>query len=136
MWWIYFGQQVEWFLRSNREGFRWGYGHYFIFSSAAAVGAGMAVMIDYVNHVGHASATTAGAAIAVPVAVFIVCVWLLQVRPQHPRLAVDLAYPGTAVLVLAAVATPWALPLTALLVALLVSAQNLLEPVAMTGETG
>ena len=128
MWWVYFGQHAERFLRSNREAFRWGYGHYFIFSSAAAVGAGMAVAVDDVSHVGHASATTTGAAIAVPVAVFVLCVWLLQVRPQHPPLAVQLAYPGTAVLVLASVATPWALPLTAVLMALLVVAHIGLEP--------
>ena len=91
----------------------------------------MAVMVDYVSHVGHASATTAGSAIAVPVAVFVLCVWLLQVRPQHPPLVVDLAYPGTAALALVAVATPWALPLTAVLVALLVAAHTVLEPSAV-----
>jgi len=84
MWWLYFDQHAERFLRSNREGFRWGYGHYLIFSSAAAVGAGIAVVVDRDTHIGHASATTVAAAVAVPVAVFLVCVWLLHVRPQRP----------------------------------------------------
>ncbi len=127
MWWIYFGQQAERFLRSNREGFRWGYGHYLIFSSAAAVGAGMGVAVDRTSHIGQISATLAGAAIAVPVAVYILSVWLVHLRPQHQRRPLDLAYPATAVLVLAALPTPWALPLTAALAAALVVTTVLIE---------
>jgi low temperature requirement protein LtrA len=127
MWWLYFGQHAERFLRSNREGFRWGYGHYAIFSSAAAVGAGMGIVVDRTSHIGQISASLAGAAIALPVAIYIVCVWLLQVRPQRPPRALDLAYPGAALLVLAAVTTPWAVPLIAVVVALLVLTTVLIE---------
>jgi low temperature requirement protein LtrA len=127
MWWIYFGQHAEHFLRSNREGFRWGYGHYVIFSSAAAVGAGMAVVVDRTSHIGHVSATLAGAAITVPVAIYILCVWLLQVRPQRPPRLLDVAYPATAMLVVAALATPWVLPLTAVFAAALVLTTVLIE---------
>jgi low temperature requirement protein LtrA len=118
-WWVYFGQRAERILRSNRQGFRWGYGHFLIFSSAAAVGAGMAVAVDHASHVGHASTVVAGAAVAIPVAVFLLCVWLLHVRPHGPARAANLAYPVAAGLVLLSVLTPWALPLTALLVAAL-----------------
>jgi low temperature requirement protein LtrA len=127
MWWIYFGQHAERFLRSNREGFRWGYGHYVIFASAAAVGAGMGVAVDRTSHIGHISAIRAGGAVAIPVAIFILWVWLLQVQPQRPPRALNLAYPGAAVLVLAAMATPAALPLTALFVAALVLATVVIE---------
>jgi low temperature requirement protein LtrA len=127
MWWVYFGQHTERYLRSNREGFRWGYGHYFIFSSAAAVGAGMGVVVDYTSHVSHVSATTAGAAVAIPVAIFVVGVWLIQVRLQRPTRSLNLAYFGAAGLILVSVATPWALPLTAVLVVALVAATVLVE---------
>jgi low temperature requirement protein LtrA len=127
MWWIYFGQHAERFLRSNREGFRWGYGHYLIFSSAAAVGAGMAVVVDRTSHIGHVSATLAGTAITLPVAIYILSVWLVHVRPQRPLRLLDVAYPATAALVVAALATPWVLPLTAVFAAALVLTTVLIE---------
>jgi low temperature requirement protein LtrA len=100
MWWLYFGQRADRFLRSNREGFRWGYGHYLIFASAAAVGAGIGVVVDHETHVGHAPGTTVAAAVAAPVAVFLLCVWLLHVRPRRPAPGVSQAFPATAGLVL------------------------------------
>jgi len=124
MWWVYFGQHAERFLRSNRQGFRWGYGHYLIFSSAAAVGAGLATAIDHESHVGHTPTMVASAAVAVPVAVFIVSVWLLHVRPQGFSGPLQFAWPVAAVLVLAAIAAssvPVTLVLTAALVAALVA---------------
>ena len=42
MWWVYFDRPVHDLLTSVRKAFVWGYGHYFIFASAAAVGAGLA----------------------------------------------------------------------------------------------
>ena len=119
MWWVYFGQHAQRILRSNREGFRWGYGHYLIFSSAAAVGAGLGVAVDYNTHVAHISRTIAGAAVAVPVAAFLLSVWLLHVRPHRPRLAFNAALPVAALLVLASAATPAPLPVTAALMAAL-----------------
>ncbi len=135
MWWLYFDQHAERFLRSNREGFRWGYGHYLIFSSAAAVGAGIAVVVDRDTHIGHASATTVAAAVAVPVAVFLVCVWLLHVRPQRPAPVASAAFPVTAAVVLATIATPWALPLAAALVVGLVACWVLVGAGASEGAT-
>ena len=40
MWWIYFEEQaVAHQLNNYRTAFYWGYGHYFVFASAAAAGA-------------------------------------------------------------------------------------------------
>ena len=47
LWWIYFAKPAYRFLTSNRIGFLWGYGHYFIFGAAAAIGAGLAVNVDH-----------------------------------------------------------------------------------------
>ena len=61
----------------------WGYGHYFIFASAAAVGAGLGVVVDYDTHHAEISGTVAGYAVAVPVAVYLFFVWLLHIRPHQ-----------------------------------------------------
>jgi hypothetical protein len=81
----------------------------------------MAVVVDATSHIGHASTALAGAAVAVPVAVYVMSVWLLHVRPQHPSRAADLAYPAAGALVLVSILTPWPLPLIAAVVAGLVA---------------
>ena len=42
MWWVYFDHEDNPRLDSPRSAFIWGYGHYFVFAAAAAVGAGWA----------------------------------------------------------------------------------------------
>ena len=121
MWWVYFGQHAQRILRSNREAFPWGYGHYLIFSSAAAVGAGLGVVIDYDRGDASISGATSAAAVTVPVAVFLLSVWLLHVRPHRPPVALTVIYPAAALATLATTFTGLALPLTALLVVLVVS---------------
>ena len=49
MWWIYFAKPAAPRLVSNRVAYPWGYGHYVVFASAAAVGAGVAVVVDNVT---------------------------------------------------------------------------------------
>jgi low temperature requirement protein LtrA len=94
MWWLYFDRSTGELLSSRRMAFAWGYGHYLIFASAAAVGAGLAAGVE-----GHLSARGAGLAVAVPVAVYLVAVWALQIRPVQ-RGVVVLAHPAAAGLVL------------------------------------
>ena len=49
MWWVYFDRPVHDLLTSLRKAIVWGYGHYFVFAAAAAVGAGLAVSVDQVD---------------------------------------------------------------------------------------
>lgn len=107
LWWIYFAKPAHRFLTSNRIGFIWGYGHYFVFASAAAVGAGLAVNVDHL--LGHAEigGTLAGATVAVPVAVFLLTVWLLHVRPHHARFGLSLLFPVAIAGVIASTFAPW-----------------------------
>jgi len=105
MWWLYFAKPAHRFLTSNRVGFTWGYGHYLVFASAAAVGAGLAVAADHATHHSALPATPAAAALTVPVAIFLVTVWALQIRPHHAGLAHSVLTPAAAVLVLAATFT-------------------------------
>ena len=86
MWWAYFDYPMHHLLTSFRRVFLWGYGHYFIFASAAAVGAGLAVEIDYATHHAEISSVVAGAAVAIPVAIFITVLWLFYggIRADSP----------------------------------------------------
>jgi low temperature requirement protein LtrA len=99
LWWLYFDRPAHQLLTSLSTALVWGYGHYFIFASAAAVGAGLSVAVDYDTHHAHLSTLAAGYAVAVPVAVYLVSVWFLHVRP-HLRGPVVAAFPVVAVLVL------------------------------------
>jgi low temperature requirement protein LtrA len=101
MWWLYFSKPAARFLVSSRIAFLWGYGHYFVFASAAAVGAGLGVAIDRTTHHTEISKAAAAAAVTVPVAVFLLVLWFLQVRPHRVSLAHNLLLPGAAALVLA-----------------------------------
>ena len=83
MWWMYFDRPVHDLLTSFRKAIVWGYGHYFVFASAAAVGAGLAVNVDQVTHHAKIGAVEAGAAVAIPVAVFLLCLWFLHDRPEY-----------------------------------------------------
>ncbi|ROP42242.1 low temperature requirement protein A [Saccharothrix texasensis] len=105
MWWLYFDYPAHHLLETSARAFAWGYGHYLVFASAAAVGAGLEVAVDHDLHVAHLPALGAGLATTVPVAVFLVVVWLLQVRPAR-RGAELWAFPTAAVLVLAVTFTP------------------------------
>jgi low temperature requirement protein LtrA len=99
MWWLYFDRDAAPVLRTLRTSMRWGYGHYFVFASAAATGAGIAVAVDHHLHKAHIPAVATGFAIAVPVAVYVMSVWLLHVRP-HQRGPIVAALPVGALLVL------------------------------------
>ncbi len=78
MWWIYFAKPAAESLVSTRVGFLWGYGHYVVFAAAAAVGAGVAVMVDSVTHHAHVSDTGAAAAFTIPVILYVLAVVFLQ----------------------------------------------------------
>ncbi|GAA2745618.1 low temperature requirement protein A [Kitasatospora cinereorecta] len=79
-WWIYFAEPVHHHLRSNRQAFLWGYGHYLVLGSAAAVGAGLEVAIEYAVGKAHISAYAATAAVTLPAALYLLTVWALHSR--------------------------------------------------------
>jgi low temperature requirement protein LtrA len=120
MWWLYFGKEASEFLTSLRAGIVWGYGHYLVFASAAAVGAGLAVNVDYVTHHAAIGARGSAAAFTIPVALFLLAVWALQVRPHHLARWHGALAPATAVLVLAATLSPEPVLVTGLLVATMI----------------
>ena len=123
MWWLYFAKDAASVLTSLRAGFVWGYGHYFVFGSAAAVGAGLAVSVDAVGVAAeHLTSRAASTSFTVPVAVFLLAVWALQWRPHHLTGWHNVLAPVTAVAVLAATFTPEPVLVTGILLSALVAA--------------
>jgi low temperature requirement protein LtrA len=117
MWWLYFSTEASELLTSLRAGIVWGYGHYLIFAAAAAVGAGLAVNVDYLTQHAAVGPRASAAAFTIPVALFLLAVWALQLRPHHLGRWHNALAPATAVLVLAATFTPEPILVTGLLVA-------------------
>lgn len=117
LWWLYFDRPIE---APDRLPYSliWGYGHYLVFGAVAAVGAGLGATVDVERHLAHISGTTAGYAVAIPVAVFLLTIWVLHVR-RHQHGAVVVAFPVVALLALLAPLGPAPVyVLAALLVAL------------------
>ena len=82
MWWLYFERRNDEILTTMPRAFAWGYGHYFIWAGAAAVGAGLAVSIDQVKDVAVIGARGAAASVAIPLAIYVLGVWLLLDLPH------------------------------------------------------
>ncbi|WP_189305431.1 low temperature requirement protein A [Streptomyces albospinus] len=99
--WIYFAVPIHLHLHSNRQAFLWGYGHYLVLGSAAAVGAGIEVAVEESVGTAQLSAFAAAACVTVPGALYIATVWLIHSRHQKRGPAQQLVLPVSAVLVLA-----------------------------------
>jgi low temperature requirement protein LtrA len=121
MWWLYFAKEAHELLTSLRAGIVWGYGHYLVFASAAAVGAGLAVNVDYLTDHAAIGARASAAAFTIPVALFLLAVWALQVRPHHLGRWHSAVTPATAVLVLASTLAPEPVLVTGILVAVMIA---------------
>ncbi|MFE6749056.1 low temperature requirement protein A [Kitasatospora purpeofusca] len=102
-WWIYFARPVHDHLRSNRQAFLWGYGHYLVFGAAAAIGSGLEVAVESAVHKAHVSETAATATVTVPTALYLVTVWVLHSRHVKTG-AAQVLLPAASVAVLACTA--------------------------------
>ncbi|MGG2462457.1 low temperature requirement protein A [Streptomyces sp. RGM 3693] len=120
--WIYFAVPIHLHLRSSRQAFLWGYGHYLVFGSAAAVGAGIEIAVEESAGRAHLSANAAAACVTVPAALYLFTVWLIHSRHQKRGPAQQLVLPVAAALVLACTfAGPAAVPAAGLVAALTVA---------------
>jgi low temperature requirement protein LtrA len=136
LWWSYFDRPAAEGLRTRpRSAFGWGYWHLLVFASLAAVGAGLQVVAETVNHHGRLSDQAAALTLALPVALFLVVLgvlhsWIYRHRGER---AVARCSVTALLVILAAVATP-PLPLAVtialigLIVAGLVTADVLRPP--------
>jgi low temperature requirement protein LtrA len=117
MWWLYFDRPMDDLLTSLPRAFLWGYGHLFVFASAAAVGAGLGVAIDHASGHAEVGSVGAGAAVAIPVAIYLLGLWILHVRLRE-KVTVETGL--TPIVVVLVLLTPWtgeAVLLTGLLLA-------------------
>jgi low temperature requirement protein LtrA len=82
LWWLYFYRPVHDVLANRKlsTAITWGYGHFMVFASAAAVGAGLAASVDQATAHAAISARTAGWAVAIPVGLYVSSLWLLHRR--------------------------------------------------------
>jgi low temperature requirement protein LtrA len=109
LWWSYFDRPAGEGLRASpRSVFGWGYWHLLVFASLAAIGAGLQVVAETVDHHGHLSDRAAALTLTVPVALFLLVLGLLHSWVHRYRGERAVArFSVTALLVLvAAVATP------------------------------
>ena len=82
-WWWYFEHPAEAGLRVSRHlAFLWGYAHYAVFASVAALGAGLEVALESTHHASGVSPTTAGGAVAVAVSVYLLVTGIVVDRLQ------------------------------------------------------
>jgi low temperature requirement protein LtrA len=109
MWWVYFDMPVSQLLararrafsrRAESQSFIWGYGHFFVFGGAAAVGAGLAVNVDQATRPTALTDVEAALTVTVPVALYLITVWALHFKYKKPSLLRDVAAPAAAVLIL------------------------------------
>ncbi|WP_236788853.1 low temperature requirement protein A [Amycolatopsis sp. GM8] len=121
MWWLYFDQPAHVRMATATQGYVWGYGHYVIFGSAAAVGVGLELVIDHDTHASHLGGVGTALTLTVPIALYLLSVWLLHVGPRNACRPIAIGYPVAAVLVVVVSFTPLPVYLAALVVAALVA---------------
>ncbi|CAM5564710.1 Low temperature requirement protein LtrA OS=Streptomyces glaucescens OX=1907 GN=SGLAU_14575 PE=4 SV=1 [Streptomyces glaucescens] len=78
MWWLYFTSPAHTLLatthQAHRRRFLWAYGHFPVFASAAAEGAGLAAYAEHLSDRTGTSSAGAAMAVTVPAAVFVITV--------------------------------------------------------------
>lgn len=125
MWWLYFSREEHLQTNNIKRAFTWGYGHFIVFASGAAVGAGVAVMVDVIAGHADVSLLAASYSIGIPVAFYMFGLWFVRDRfclTGNARLAL----PVFAMLVLLAPLTPFALEGIAAMTALSVAVRSYL----------
>jgi low temperature requirement protein LtrA len=127
MWWLYFDMPSEEIAAAVRRSFttrlngafRWGYGHFVVFASVAATGAGLAVSVDQITHHSRLTHLETGFAITVPVALYLSAVWALHAPYKPPSLLRNFGAPAAVIVVLSCSATPQPVLATGIVLSLL-----------------
>lgn len=80
MWWLYFSKEDHLQVKHLTRAFTWGYGHFLIYISGAAVGAGFAVLVDIITHHAKISLLAGDYTVAIPVAIYLAGLWFVRDR--------------------------------------------------------
>jgi len=81
LWWLYFSEEDHLFSVDRKQVFLWSYGHFIIFASAAAIGAGFAALVDSSSAQSQGNPDIARWLISVSVAGYLFGLWF--VRDRH-----------------------------------------------------
>lgn len=119
MWWLYFSADVGERLGRLPQALVFGYGHYAVFAAAGAFSAGISVLLDSEISATHLASAVAATTLTVPVAIFVLGVWLLILRHRLHG-AVNAIVPIGAVLIAACAFLPWSIVWAAALMLALV----------------
>jgi low temperature requirement protein LtrA len=135
LWWIYY-------LKTPGEGlalrpelsFWWGYGHYGIFASLAALGGGLEVAAAAISHQIEASDPLVAFAVAIPSAIYLLLVWALHAPLAGARISDLLSSLAaiTAILAIAALVTT-GLPLPVAVLAMALPPAGIVAKAVLTG---
>lgn len=112
IWWLYFSRDAGHALHkvsqkvNHREAFFWGFGHYILFGAGAALGAGLAARVDYWTGKEPVSNLASAAMVTGPVAILLMVMWVLQVRPHDATAKTWGPFVGAAVLIVGATFLP------------------------------
>jgi low temperature requirement protein LtrA len=128
VWWIYFARSSGDLLARIKEAgsagdYMWGFGHYFIFAAAAAIGAGLAARVDYWTHHSEVPGWVSAAAVTAPTAVLLTALWLISLRQHDPSARTIVPFGAAVVLILLSTVTPWPEILAGLVCACLVAVE-------------
>ena len=99
LWWIYFWPPHHHAIQGFGRSLAYGYGHYIIFAAAGAFSAGIEVEIDVLTGHSDLHQPWASLAFTVPLAAFVLGIWVLAIRPQADRI-VNTVLPLAGILVL------------------------------------
>ena len=133
LWWIYFWPPHHVAIGSLRSSLQYGYGHYVIFASAAALSAGIELEIDVITGKSAIPAPWASFAYTIPIAVFILGVWVLAIRRCRDAV-VNVVVPVGALLVLIDPIVPVPIALTAVILIVVVAVLAWRAPYAWPDE--
>lgn len=130
LWWLYFAREtgpvLERIKAAGTSGdYLWGFGHYVIFASAAAVGAGLAARVDFWTGTAEHPVPALGSAalVTVPVALLLTAMWTLNLRHHDAGLRTLVPFAVAVVAILASTFTPYPELLTGVVCALLVAVE-------------
>lgn len=136
LWWLSFTHPSGELLEQRRGlSYRWGYAYFVAFVALAALGSGLeAAVAATAGHL-EASDTVIGAAVAVPVAAFVLMLWAVHAPlGEHQPMPARLALPGV-VLALTTPLLAGAVGVSGALVALALVAAGLVSAVVGRGHT-
>ncbi len=119
LWWIYFWPPHHRAIGRLGNSLFYGYAHYFIFAAAGAFSAGIEVEIDVLTEHSKLGDVAASFTVTVPIAVFVLGVWLIAIRAHADRI-VNIAVPLGALLVLFDPIIPIPITLTAVVMIVVV----------------